>query len=469
MCLKTIFVDCSYLHSHVELNTGIQRVVRQVIQHFEEFSREGNFRVVPVNISHGQFAPVASAELYPAPPAELAENASFFLWIKKYLRQLYWAFRVFLAAIFYHARAQHFFMAPRGQFGLNWIIDRCFFRPLRSGAQLFAEKKASAEAKEIHIAQGDILLLLDSTWYMEIWPSVARAKQNGALIYSVIYDLIPITHPQFCDSFLAEVFKDWFLTSLKYIDGYIAISNTVKKDLICFLEKKFGPEVRRKHFEYFLLGCDFDYQRSLDVPARAEIKQVFATRPTYLFVSTIEPRKNHAYLLDVFERLWEEQREINLCFVGRVGWKVEKIYERIINNPQYNKKLFHWADINDAELAYCYAHAVMLLFPSIVEGFGLPIVESLKNGLPVLASDIPVHREIGADRIGYFALDNPWSLVEMIESIEKDGLPSVLAVDQGYNWLSWEESARMLLEKLPMGKGENYSTSLDSTMLGCEN
>ena len=432
----------------MELNTGIQRVVRQVIRHLEKASRDGGFQVIPVDISHCQFTAVAQTALYPLAPGPAAEKTSVVFWLKRYLRQVYWASRVLLAAVLCHPAAQRFCMAPRDQFGLNWIADHFLVKPARGIAEIFQKSRPSAKAKEIRIAQGDILLLLDSSWYMDIWPSVSRAKREGALVYSVTYDIIPITHPQFCDAFLAAVFKEWFLTSLKYVDGYIAISNTVKEDLLCFMRRDFGADIASKQFDYFLLGSDFDYQRVLGGSVREEIVQVFRARPTYLFVSTIEPRKNHAYLLDVFAQLWAEGREVNLCFVGRVGWKVEKIVDRIIHSPEYNKRLFHWADINDAELAHCYANAVMLLFPSIVEGFGLPIVESLGHGLPVLASDIPVHREIGGGKIGYFSLDDPLSLATMIRTIDEQGIPPGLMVEKGYRWQDWETSARMLLEKL---------------------
>ena len=444
--MKTIFVDCSYLCNHPELNTGIQRVVRQVVTHLEELAAVHGYQVVPVDISHDKCIPLTIADLYPhqqvgavPPPPDP---------VKTYLKQLYKASQSFAAALFYHPKAKRFFLAPRQDFGISYIIDRLLLNPAKTiKAQLTNTVFPSVRSHELHVQPGDIFLLIDSTWYMNIWPSVQVARGQGARIVAVIYDLIPITHPQFCDDFLAKVFKDWFFDSLSLVDGFITISNTVKHDLMRFLECEFGPAVHSKKFDYFLLGSDFNHTGTHSQPVRSELVKTFEARRCYLLVGTIEPRKNHLYLLDVFDELWRRGIDVTLCFVGRVGWKVESITNRISGSKERDKRLFHWSDLNDTELDYCYAHASMLLFPSIVEGFGLPIVESLTKGLPVLASDTPIHREVGGDMIGYFDLNNPLALVDLITSVEQRGVPKELQVPPGYCWLDWSESTGMLLNK----------------------
>src|SRR5690606_41798773 len=133
-------------------------------------------------------------------------------------------------------------------------------------------------------------------------------------------------------------------------------------------------------------------------------------RPLDLMVITIEPHKNHVYLLDAFDLLWAENTDAALCFVGKIGWKNEHLIERIRRHPQLGKRLFMWNDLNDRELEYCYLNPRSLLFPSHVEGFGLPLVEAMQRKLPVMASDIPVFREIGGDAMAYFELSDPDNL-----------------------------------------------------------
>ena len=456
--MQKIFLDCSYLYAHTQLNTGIQRVVRRIIENLDELSAEYDIEVIPVNISHRQFMKIEKEDLYPPiKKSEDEEKESALPKIEKppfqlkgYLFGVYNHFRALIMALLPFDGVRKFMDNPRDRFGLNSILYNLLLRPLRGIKKLFKSNPIvdTTIKTDLTINHNDVLILIDSTWYMDIWPAVEYFKQEGGDVNAIIYDLIPITHDQFCDAFLAEVFKKWFYDSLKLVDGYIAISDTVKQDLVKFLSDEFGDAIKEKKFDHFLLGSDFSYQRQAEASIRYTLPCIFNTRPTYIIVSTIEPRKNHDYLLDAFEILWRENIDVNLCIIGRVGWRVEKTMERIHNNPQYNQKLIHISDLNDDELLYCYQHAKMLLFPSIVEGFGLPIVESLSNHLPVLASDTPIHREVGQEHIGYFDLSRPEDLADTIRQIEKNGIPDNLKVDPNYHWQDWRESSRYLLERV---------------------
>ena len=448
---KNIFVDCSYLKEHSELNTGIQRVVRRVIENFQAISKEEDFRVIPINISNRKFQKVDIKSLYEQQKDyvdidRIEKKRIYFL--KIYIKNLYKAFRDLLSAFIPNKKFNSFLYATKDNFGLRYLIELFLIKPIKYIINFKNDREHEEDTAFASVQKGDILILLDSTWYMNIWPTVDMVKKRGVTVIAVIYDLIPITHPQFCDDFLVEVFKKWFFNSLKYVDGYIAISNTVKKDLRNFLIDEFGEKTKDKKFDYFLLGSDFNHNKKTISSVRDELKSIFMDRGTYLMVSTVEPRKNHKYLLDVFDKLWNNGVDVNLCIVGRIGWKVEDTVNRIKGHKLLNKKLFLWSDLNDDELLYCYEKSKMLLFSSVVEGFGLPIVESLTNALPVLASDIPIHREIGGEHIGYFNLDNTDNLVSKIIQIEKDRIPNRFLVKEGYRWYSWLESAEMLLDKV---------------------
>jgi len=456
--MQKIFLDCSYLYAHTELNTGIQRVVRRIIENLDDLSSEYDIEVIPVNISHRQFMRIDISALYPKVEERSSSDSSLSkedkpkvpFSLRGYLFGVYNATRSFIMNIFPFDSVRSFMDSPRDSFGLNYIIYNIAVRPIRLLKNSINRKNITNKeiTTDLTINKGDILLLIDSTWYMDIWPAVEYFKKRGGSVDAIIYDLIPITHDQFCDAFLAEVFKKWFYDSLELVDGYIAISDTVKKDLIKFLSSEFGDKTQGKKFDFFLLGSDFSYHKQERESIRYFLPCLFDLRATYIIVSTVEPRKNHDYLLDAFEILWQKGVDINLCIIGRVGWKVEKTMEKIYKSPEYNQRLIHFNDLNDDELLYCYQHAKMLLFPSIVEGFGLPIVESLSNHLPVLASDTPVHREVGGDSIGYFNLTDPNDLAQEIIEIEKSGIPQNLQVDPNYHWQDWRESSRYLLERI---------------------
>ena len=370
--MKKLLIDCSYI-STTKLNTGIQRVVRKVIENIDEVIKDSNYEPIPV----------------------ILEN--------------------------------------------NEIKELSF------------TKNGIKVGGNIDVSKGDILLLLDSTWHLDIWGSIIEAKLKGAMIVAVVYDIIPISHPQFCDATLVNIFNKWFDTAIEYVDGFIAISNTVEEDLKSHLQKKYPSQADKKRFDHFLLGADFEYQQFalLSKDIRKDLIELYDTHQNiYLIVCTVEPRKNHQYLLDVFDKLWEKDIEVTLNIVGKEGWMVEQLISRIQNHSNYNQKLFHWQDLNDEELNYCYNESKMLLFPSLIEGFGLPIIESLNNKLPVLASDIPIHREVGGERIGYFNINSIDDLVRQLLNVEQQGIPLKLQIKDNFRWLNWQESTQILFEKI---------------------
>ena len=372
--MKKILIDCSFIRT-TKLNTGIQRVVRKVVENIDKVTDNSDFKPLQVALDEGDIKEVS-------------------------------------------------------------ILNNCTI----------------TSANNIEINPGDILLLLDSTWHLDTWQNIQKAKAKGAIIVSVIYDIIPITHPYFCDENLVRLFNQWFSIAIEQVDAFISISKTVQQDLYSYLKENYPKQINDKLFDHFLLGADFNYDSfsHLSKGVRDFLREVYNDKKgsIYLIVCTLEPRKNHTYLLDVFDMLWSKGVDISLNIVGKEGWMVDDLIQRIKHHKKLNTQLFYWNDLNDEELNYCYQNSKMMLFPSFVEGFGLPIIESLNNKLPVLASDIPIHREVGGDKIGYFDINDTNDLVNKILSIEKFGIPKELQVEESYRWLNWRESTEILFDKI---------------------
>jgi glycosyltransferase involved in cell wall biosynthesis len=121
-----------------------------------------------------------------------------------------------------------------------------------------------------------------------------------------------------------------------------------------------------------------------------------ATRPYFVCVGTIEPRKNLTFLLTLWRRLAEEMGEAvpRLVIVGRRGWECESVVDHLERSPSIRRFVHEVCDLRDEQLAELMAGATALLTPSFIEGFDLPSVEALALGTPVIASDIPAHREL---------------------------------------------------------------------------
>ncbi|EOX9051676.1 glycosyltransferase family 4 protein, partial [Pseudomonas aeruginosa] len=179
-----------------------------------------------------------------------------------------------------------------------------------------------------------------------------------------------------------------------------------------------------------------------------------AKAPVFLMVSTIEPRKNHGYLLDAFERAWAQGSQARLCIAGRIGWKCEALVERVRQHPELNKRLFMFNDLSDKSLEYAYSHAASLVFPSYVEGFGLPLVEAMQRGLPAMGSDIPVFREIGGEFMAYFDLADPQTLANLVTRFEATGeFPAERPVGE-WRWIGWHEASRQLIARILLALGK---------------
>lgn len=298
----------------------------------------------------------------------------------------------------------------------------------------------------VKFESGDLLLLPDAYWIKpEVWQAAQSAREQGAFVVSIVYDLIPITHPEFVSLKGQQAFKAYVEKLATHSDMMLAISQTVREELVDFLPKLLVPAGYCQDARFFKLGAQFSYHSGA---VREAIQRIFpgdGELNPFLMVSTFDPRKNHSYLLDAFEQVWQNDPTRKLCLIGGRGGGCEQLLERIAKHPRLNKQLFVVHDASDAEVDYCYQHAQAVIMPSIVEGFGLPIVEAQWHGRQVFASDTPIHREVGGEDCIYFDLKSPSSLCH--ELLAWNRSPSIESPHHvvSTNCLDWLGSSTMLL------------------------
>lgn len=438
-------IECTYVYEHPQDNSGIQRVVRNVVNNLKHLNT--SIECIPVMLKHDKVYRVKSL----APTVERKLTPRLQSWLTTQhdrLGKLRQRINLYQAA---RERTGPFRNSPllRDMLGIACRIGRlgCVV-PRKILSYISLNYVDTSRAEELECRPDDVLILLDSSWHADFFPVAERLKSEGIRIVSVIYDLIPLTHPQFCDEGLVRVFEHWFDWVTRTADGFIAISKTIIEQVQHEVQWRLGQEAAtQRWFDYFHLGSDLD-QANPHMVVRQEVKQMFRQRPVYLMVSTIEPRKNHKYLLDAFEQLWSQGQNVGLCFIGKVGWKTEQLIERIRQHPQLGKQLFMWNDLSDRELEYCYMNARSLVFPSYVEGFGLPLVEAMQRGLPAMASDIPVFREIGGDAMAYFGLSDPSTLANLVKQFESTGSFPAEGDLAKWKWLSWKDSAGQFISRV---------------------
>jgi glycosyltransferase involved in cell wall biosynthesis len=167
-------------------------------------------------------------------------------------------------------------------------------------------------------------------------------------------------------------------------------------------------------------------------------------RPTLLMVGTVEPRKGHAQALAAFETLWHAGVEANLAIVGKQGWSVELLTERLRSHTELDRRLFWLEGISDEYLEKVYAASSALLAASEGEGFGLPLIEAARRGLPIIARDLPVFREVAGEHAFYFSGLPPEALAKAIETWLALHAEGRAPLSDAMPWLSWAESTRVL-------------------------
>jgi glycosyltransferase involved in cell wall biosynthesis len=145
--------------------------------------------------------------------------------------------------------------------------------------------------------------------------------------------------------------------------------------------------------------------------------------PTILVVGTHEPRKNHPRILFAAEELWREGLRFHLTFIGSRGWKSEEFWEKFESLRQNGYEIEQFTGLSDSELSRAYSDATFLLFPSLHEGFGLPIAEAVSLGLPVVTSNVGSMNDLARE----FELRtvDPCSILDMTAAI-REGISGLL-------------------------------------------
>ena len=200
----------------------------------------------------------------------------------------------------------------------------------------------------------------------------------------LVHDLIPITHPQFCRQGEDDKHRKRMRTVLRTASGVIGNSQATLDELAAFARSESLPNPPGVAA---WLGIDpFPVQTPSPMP-----------KPTFVTVGTIEGRKNHLLLLDIWSHLIERlgNSAPRLLIIGQRGWEAEPVFARLDRDESLRGHVVELNHCSDKELAAHIVGARALLFPSFAEGYGLPLTEALAARVPVIASDLPVFREIG--------------------------------------------------------------------------
>lgn len=378
---RQLLIDLSEL-VHTDAGTGIQRVTRGVLRHFLQQSVPG-LRVEPAYLLNGRY---------------------------RYARK--------------------------------FMHDFIYGTP---GPHLDPELDVPVETRS-----GDILLALDlPQWHIDRSEAeLHRLRQEGVEFCFVIHDLLPVRRPEWFPPAASAAFSHWLTWVAASSDKMICVSQSTATDVSrwlaerCPQEPDSGPVV-----SWFHLGSDIESGSiSMGMPSgSADVLDRLVERPTFLVVGTIEPRKGHTQLLGAFELLWSRGFDANLAIVGKQGWMVDDLIARLRRRTASDPRCLWLEAISDEYLEKLYTAASALIAPSEGEGFGLPLIEAARFGVPVIARDLAVFREVLGDDAYYFSGTEPDVLADAVSAWV--GLRDAHRAPLGarVQCLTWAESAQQLL------------------------
>lgn len=280
-------------------------------------------------------------------------------------------------------------------------------------------------------------------------------RARGVETSFLIYDILPLLRP---DCFPEDSEKEharWLVCLPDIADRLICISGAVVDDTRQWLKAHRPDAAGRIEITALHLGADIDASApSKGLPANAApVLEALSSRPSFLMVGTIEPRKGYLQTLAAFERLWQAGVDVNLVIVGAEGWKqvptaqrrtIPQTVKKLRDHPERDKRLFWLEGISDEYLETVYARCVCLIAASEGEGFGLPLIEAARHKIPILARDIQSFREVAGAHASYFAGLEAEDLTKAI----KDWLASYSGARHSKSddlpWLTWAENVERL-------------------------
>ncbi|MFA5644866.1 MAG: glycosyltransferase family 1 protein [Candidatus Ratteibacteria bacterium] len=241
------------------------------------------------------------------------------------------------------------------------------------------------------------------------WPVYTK---KGRYIVT-IHDLTPIIEPAWHPYARGRTFRTYAPKVSKTADHIITDSENTKYDIMRYLS------VPEEKISAIPLGADSSYMPLTTITAAdATLDRHDISKPYILFVGTIEPRKNVSRLLQAFEMMRAKTKEkVQLVIAGKKGWDWEKTFEIFTRLSPSTKENIKWLEyVPSEDLPLLYGAATIFVYPSLYEGFGLPVLEAMSCGVPVITSNISSLPEVAGNGA---ILVHPYDISELAKKMEE--------------------------------------------------
>jgi len=238
--------------------------------------------------------------------------------------------------------------------------------------------------------------------------------QRRCKIVTNIYDILPLTNPEWFKPYMVTSFMNRFEMAYKYSDLLIVNSNYTKREISRFVEsnslfEKSNCKVDVVHL--WDVGENSKLQQEIDSKMFHEIgNYVKSSDPLVILISTVEPRKGHMQVVEAAKVAWAAGAKFNLMFVGQFGWIDEKTFAKFRSFLEEFESSTVWVSTaSDELLVHTLKSASLLVSPSLGEGFGLPVAEAIKLSVPVLVNSIPIYKEVFGKQVVLYGQGEEYS------------------------------------------------------------
>ena len=233
-------------------------------------------------------------------------------------------------------------------------------------------------------------------FHSPFYPFPAATKRRGRLRrFLTVYDLIAILRPDLFEPSVNRLMRNT-LASLTPDDWVLCISEATRKDLL-----DFRPDLDPNRVLVTHLAAADHFQPDLREDRWEEVKSTYGLpdQPYLLTLSTLEPRKNISRVIRCFGKLAAGGKlgDLKLVLVGTKGWMMESIFSELATLGVLRDRVIITGFVPDQDLAPIYSHAAMFVYPSLLEGFGLPPLEAMQCGVPVITSNTSSLPEVVGD------------------------------------------------------------------------
>ena len=265
-----------------------------------------------------------------------------------------------------------------------------------------------------------------------------------------IHDLSFFYYP---DEFLKKdlyQLKNWTKYSVEKAKKIIAVSNTTKKDIIKFYN------IPEEKIDVIYNGYEKEIHPRGEAKKQPKLHLGGVKQKYILYVGTLQPRKNVGCLIDAYSLFRNQRPEFKLIIVGKKGWLYEHIFKKV-EDLNLKKNVIFKGYVSDIELTNLYKNAFCFVLPSLYEGFGLPLLEAMRFGSPVISSFTSSLPEVGGDACIYFDPNSPQELSKKLQQLSDNRKLRSDLIKRGRERIklfSWKKCAEHTLNLL-LNKNED--------------